>query len=59
MKTKSLAKTNRYLKANKTAKVQLVRSVASSTAIETGETIQSIESKIFHQRSSKNRAKLA
>lgn len=59
MKANSLMKTNRYLKSAKDTKAQVVRSVASSTAIETGESISKIESKIIHPRNSSNRVKLA
>ncbi len=52
-------KTNRYLKSAKGAKAQLIRSIASSTAIETGESISKIESKIFQPRTAPNRVKLA
>jgi len=46
MKKNSLSNTNPHLK-NKTMAWQLkVRSIASSTAIETGESIKSIEKKI-------------
>ena len=59
MNSNPLSRTNRHLKNATKAKAQIVRSVASSTAIETGEPVQKIESKLIHQRSLKIRVKLA
>jgi hypothetical protein len=59
MNSKSLLTTNRYLKNTAKAKVQLVRSVASSTAIETGEPIKKIEATLNRLRSLTNLVKLA
>ena len=59
MKTKSLARSNRYLKNKASAQKLVIRSVASSTAIETGEPISSIEAKLNRPRSSAKRVKLA
>jgi hypothetical protein len=46
MKTKSLAITNPFLKDRESARRRIIRSIASSTAIETGESIQEIEKKL-------------
>lgn len=43
MKTKSLASSNPFLKDATTARQRIIRSIASSTAIETSESIQAIE----------------
>lgn len=51
MKEKSLAQTNPHLKNPKTAQRMIIRSIASSTAIETGESIEAIEKKIIRLRS--------
>ena len=59
MNSKSLKSTNRHLKNAAKAKAQLVRSVASSTAIETGEPIEKIEAKLIRQRPLPTRVKLA
>ena len=59
MKAKSLSQTNRFLKNKVKAHKLLVRSIASSTAIETGEAISSIEEKLTHSRSAQKRVKLA
>lgn len=59
MKSKSLSQTNRFLKNKIKAHKLLVRSVASSTAIETGESISKIEAKLSHPRPAVKRAKLA
>ena len=58
MKAKSLSQTNPYLKNRSTVRKQLIRSVASSTAVETGESIQSIEDKL-RKKSSSFQVKLA
>ena len=59
MKSKSLSQSNRYLKNKSTAKKLLVRSIASSTAIETNEPINKIEAKLTRSRSAVKRVKLA
>lgn len=60
MKPKSLLNSNRHLRDPKKTRESLVRSIASSTAIETGEPIHKIEAKINRQcSSSTNRIKLA
>ncbi len=58
MKRKSLADTNPFLK-DKKADTRRVRSLASSTAIETGESIDKLEQKINHLRASRHRVTLA
>ena len=59
MNRKSLLITNRYLKNTEKTKVQVVRSVASSTAIETGEPIKKIEATLNRLRSLTSPVKLA
>ena len=59
MKSKSLRNSNRYLRSSKNSRKLLIRSIASSTAIETGESIQKIEVKLYRQHSTKSRVKLA
>jgi len=59
MKANSLTKTNPYLKDPVKAQELITRSIASSTAIETGESIAVIEQKIIRLRSAASRAKLA
>jgi hypothetical protein len=59
MKSKSLNHSNPYLKNEAKAKKLLLRSIASSTAIETGDSISSIEAKLSQQCSAANRVKLA
>lgn len=59
MKSKSLSQSNRYLKNKTVAKKLLTRSIASSTAIETGEPINKIEEKLTRSRSGAKRVKLA
>ena len=49
---------NPFLKDRKSARVRIIRSIASSTAIETGESIQEIEKKL-KQKPSANQVKLA
>jgi len=58
MKVKALARTNPFLSEKRTA-ARRVRGLASSTAIETGESIKQLERKITHLRSSKHRVTLA
>ncbi len=59
MKENSLSKTNRYLTNPVKAQQLMTRSIASSTAIETGESIAVIEQKINRLRSVATRVKLA
>ena len=59
MKENSLSKTNRYLTNPVKAQQLMTRSIASSTAIETGESIAVIEQKINRLRSAASRVKLA
>ncbi len=59
MKARSLTSSNRYLKNKASAQKHVVRSIASSTAIETGEPISHIEAKLNRLRSSAKRVKLA
>ncbi len=60
MKSKSLLNSNRHLRSPEKARESLVRSIASSTAIETGEPIHKIEARLNRQcSSSTNRIKLA
>lgn len=59
MKRNSLKAKNRYLKASK-ARQMRIRSLASSTAIETRESVSSIEAKLNRpKRSSRRRVSLA
>jgi len=58
MKTKSLASSNPFLKDAAVARKRIVRSIASSTAIETGESIEVIEKKL-NQKSSRYHVTLA
>ena len=58
MNNKSLVQNNPFLKGKKSTK-RRVRSLASSTAIETGEAINKIEDKINHLRHSRHRVILA
>jgi hypothetical protein len=50
MKKKTLAQTNPYLKNPQKSAEQRLRSLASSTAIETGEPISELEEKIKQLR---------
>lgn len=59
MKSNSLRKSNRHLHSSKNTRELLIRSIASSTAIETGESIRDIEVKLNRQHSVVNRVKLA
>ncbi len=59
MKAKSLYQTNPYLKNKTKARKLIVRSIASSTAIETGESIVKIEEKLSQQHVRVTRVKLA
>lgn len=59
MKRKPLSQTNPYLRDAKAAKRRLIRSIASSTAIKTGESVQAIEDKLRHMEFSPSRVKLA
>jgi len=59
MKENSLLNTNRYLKDSDKARQLKTRSIASSTAIETGESIEVIEQKINRLHSAASRVTLA
>lgn len=59
MKAKCLAQTNLHLKNPETAQRMIIRSIASSTAIETGESVEAIEKKIIRLRSVASPVKLA
>lgn len=59
MKKATLNTTNQFLKQNEIARKMRVRSIASSTAIETGESIESIESKLKRLNASPRRVTLA
>ena len=59
MKENSLLKTNRYLKDSDKAQRLKTRSIASSTAIETGKAVDVVEQKIKHLYSSESRVGLA
>ena len=59
MSTKKLTQSNPFLKDKTNAKKLLLRSIASSTAIETGESISKIEEKLNRSYSVVNRTKLA
>ena len=59
MSTKKLNQSNPFLKDKTNAKKFLLRSIASSTAIETGESISKIEEKLNRSRFAANRVKLA
>ena len=50
MKSKSLVSKNTYLRNAKLARKMRVRSIASSTAIETRESVSSIETKLKHSK---------
>lgn len=59
MNSKTLSKSHHYLQNKSKAKKLLIRSIASSTAIETGESITTIEAKINRPHSAGKRIKLA
>jgi len=59
MNAKPLSQTNPHLKNKANAKRLMIRSIASSTAIETGELISQIESKLNKPRSAQKRVTLA
>ena len=59
MKPKTLAETNPHLRDAAKATRQQIRSVASSTAIETGQPVRDIEARIRHLRSLPSRVTLA
>jgi len=46
MKAKSLSNTNPHLQDRKLTRKRIIRSIATSTAIETGESIEQIERKL-------------
>ncbi|MCG7984521.1 MAG: hypothetical protein JAY90_17430 [Candidatus Thiodiazotropha lotti] len=58
MKSKALARTNPFLHGIEATR-RRVRSLASSTAIETGESIPKLEQRIYRLRSSRGRVSLA
>lgn len=60
MKTKSLKQSNTYLRADdSSAHAMRIRSLASSTAIETGEAIKSLEEKLSKKQHSHYHVTLA
>jgi len=60
MKTKSLKLANTYLQSADSARRMRIRSIASSTAIETRQPISKIEDKLTRSgKSSRHQAKLA
>ena len=59
MSKKTLIAKNRYLGNKATARKMRVRSLASSTAIETREPIEKIEARLIHKRPSQRRVTLA
>jgi hypothetical protein len=59
MKPKSLKRTNPYLAKSPQLGTETLTSVASSTAVETGEDIKAIAAKVIRYRSSAKRVKLA
>ena len=59
MKRKTLTETNSYLRNPEKAARQRLRSIASSTAIETGKPVREIEARIIHLRSSPSGVTLA
>ena len=59
MKRKPLSETNPHLRDTDKATRQRIRSVASSTAIETGKRVEEIEARIRHLRSLPPRVTLA
>jgi hypothetical protein len=52
MKSKSLSRTNPFLIENSDAKSRLTTCVSSSTAIETGQRVNTVEAKLKQHRSS-------
>lgn len=54
MKAKSLAKTNPFLTTQAETDSQVLTSVSSSTAIETGEQVKAVEAKLTRHRSAKH-----
>jgi hypothetical protein len=58
MNIKALAKSNPFLDGKEAAR-RRVRSLASSTAIETGESIPKLEERIYRLRSSRRKVTLA
>lgn len=59
MNSNKITNNNPYMMDSQIAKKMRMRSIASSTAIETGESIKSIESKILNQKPSHYSVKLA
>ena len=56
--SKSLASVNQHLNNGKTSNKMRARSIASSTAIETGETIKQIEEKVILEQPAHYHVKL-
>ncbi|MEN8133293.1 MAG: hypothetical protein ABFS45_24580 [Pseudomonadota bacterium] len=59
MSGKTLIQTNPYLKDTTKARRSRARSLASSTAIETGESIRALEEKLNRPHSARTRVTLA
>jgi len=59
MKPKSLKHTNPFLVKSPQSGAKTITSVASSTAVETGEDVKTIASKVTRYRSAAKRVKLA
>jgi len=59
MKRKTLSQANPHLRDTEAARRQRIRSIARSTAIETGESVQAIEEKLRRLESSPSRVTLA
>ena len=58
MKREQLSQTNPHLHYTEATKRRLIRSIASSTAIETGESVQAIEEKLKRLQSLPSRVTL-
>ena len=59
MESKALRQTNPYLRDRKSAHSRLIRGIASSTAIETGESVRLIEKRLALKHFSRFRVTLA
>lgn len=59
MKRKPLSETNPHLRDPVNARRQTIRSVASSTAIETGKPVREIEARLIHLAAQPSRVTLA
>ena len=59
MKSKSLKNTNPFLLKSPRSGAKTITSVASSTAVETGEDIKTVTAKVTRYRSAAKRVKLA